>query len=133
MTGDRNQRLSKTSGGISVGERGPHSLPGTRSEGGLICISGAPPHHLPQWHRHGAASASPGALDALPRHSELQVKLTGGVWEKKRKHFTSGPLAARKVPCLTVRNSSSPAHTRFTSKSETLGLGPALCFNKSTR
>lgn len=50
MTGDRNQRLSKTSGGISVGERGPHSLPGTPSEGGLICISGAPPHHLPQWH-----------------------------------------------------------------------------------
>ena len=48
--GDRNQRLNKTSGSISVGERGPHGLPGTPSEGGLICISGAPPHHPPQWH-----------------------------------------------------------------------------------
>lgn len=42
--GQKPEKLNKTSGGICVGERGPHGLPGTPSAGGgLVCILGRPP------------------------------------------------------------------------------------------
>lgn len=45
------EKLNKTSGGICVGERGPHGLPGTPSAGGArLHLGTPPPHYPPQWH-----------------------------------------------------------------------------------